>query len=88
MKRSAAKVSLPVRISLLITSEESVAIGLLVDPASTECRVVPVSSVPEEVRAPGIVALPPASVIRAGIQAVTIAIFRKHSRYKRSSAVR
>jgi hypothetical protein len=66
---------LPVSISLLITSEESVAIGLLVDTTSTECHVVPVSSVPEEVRAPGIVALPAASVIRAGVQAVAIAIF-------------
>src|SRR5712691_495469 len=74
VKTPAAKISLPVRISLLIASEESVAIGLLVDITSAKRHVVPVSSVLEEVRTPGIVALPAASVTSASKQAVAIAI--------------
>ena len=74
VKTPAAKISLPVRVSLLIAPEESVAIGLLVVPSNSKCPVVPVSSAPEEVRAPGIVTLPAAGVTSASKQAVAIAI--------------
>src|SRR5213078_1674738 len=62
------------RISLLIAPEESVTIGLPVDITSAKRHVVPVSSVLEEVRARGIVALPAACVTSAGKQAVAIAV--------------
>jgi hypothetical protein len=72
MKKPAVEIPLPVPIALLITAQETVAIGLLVDISATKDRAIPIVPVLEKVRTFGVVALPASSIVGASEKAVLI----------------
>jgi hypothetical protein len=67
-----AEIPLPILKAFLIASQEAIAIGLLVDVATTKDGAVSAEPIPEKVRTGGIVGLSAPSVVGTRVQAVFI----------------
>src|SRR6266404_301046 len=73
VETSTAEIPLPILIAFLITSQETISIGPLIDVSAAKERAVPKGSTSEEVRTLGIVRLSAATIVGSGKQAIFVA---------------
>src|ERR1700731_3619700 len=73
MENAAAEISLPILKAFLVSAQETIAIGLLINVSAAKDGAVAIGSTSEEVRTLGIVRLSAAAIVGSGKQAVLIA---------------